>query len=405
MNILRTFCGLPGVLIIVLIASSVCAVDFDVEATMSGGSTSNLFSDSTQQKDTYSTSTIDLNCYPISFTRLNLVSEYSYYGNFFNLSNLVYGGGLTIIPTSDSSRFSTYLEGNIKKREYRDTDGDSISLNVNEITGDEYDGTVGMGYRLGSVTQLRTGFTFTSTQYNIDGVIDREKSNVTAGANTTLFGVCSFDLELGYTTGKYQSINPITYVGGDPSLPVPRLAIKSGEQYSILLTKQLKSFYISPRISRSLGKKTGLALTYSHRQFVDRDEDAIVYGYSTGYLSPWLGEFAGQTAVLKIKTYLIPRLITSLSVGFWEREHIHTVEREIKPNRFGQLVPTVNLKYAQDRTDWRRRVDFKIQWPLRLGGGVTLEPSIQADYTDNNSSVLVYDYDDFALNAGVTVRF
>ena len=403
MNSPCTTFGLLFVLIIALTSPGVSAVGIDVEATASGGSTSNLFLDSTEKKDTYSTSTVDLNWYPLSFARLNLVSEYSYYGNFFNLSNLVYGGGLTIIPIPDSSRFSTYLEGNIKKREYRDTDGDSTSLNANEFTGDEYDGMVGVGYCLSSRTQLRMGLSFASSQYKIDGVIDREKLDITAGANTTLFGSYSIDLEMGYSTGKYQFINPEKYYPVIDTL-LPRALIATGEQYSILLMDRLNSFYISPRISRPLGKKTGLALTYSRRLFLDRKEDAVIYGYSTGYLSPWLGEYAGQAIVFKIKTYLIPRLITSLSVGFWEREHIRTVEREQETDIFG-VHQTVNLLYAQDRADWRRRVDFRVQWPLHLGSSVTVEPSIQVDYTDNNSTVLVYDYDVFTLNAGVTARF
>ncbi|MEW5795425.1 MAG: hypothetical protein AB1772_03595 [Candidatus Zixiibacteriota bacterium] len=405
MTRLQRFFPLVATIVFGLVSTNSFAVDIDVEATASGGSTSNLFSDSTEKKDTYSTSSVDLNWYPLSVARLNLVSEYSYYGNYFNLSNLVYGGGLTLIPTSDSSRISTYLEGNLRKREYRDIESDSTTLNANEFTGDEYDAIVGIGYRLSSRTQLRAGVSFASTQYNVDGVIDREKLVITAGANTTLFDAYALDLEIGYSTGRYQHIDTITYVGGDPPMPVPRRAILSGEQYSILLTDRLKSLYVSPRLSRSLGRKTGLSLTYSYRQFLDRNDAAIIYGYSSGYLSPWLGEFAGQAAVLKIKTYLIPRLITSISAGFWEREHIRTVERELRPNRLGQLISTVNLRYAQERTDWRRRVDLRLQWPILLGSGVVLEPSLQADYTDNNSIVRVYDYDDFSLSVGATVRF
>jgi hypothetical protein len=393
-----------AILLLTLAAPGVGALDLDVEATASGGSTGNLFSDSTAKKDTYSTSSLDLKWYPLSIARVNLVGEYSYYGNFFNLSNLVYGGGLTLIPLPDSSRFSVYAEGNFKKREYRETKGDSTTMNANEFTGDAYDGKVGLGYNLSSVTQLRTGLSFASSQYGVEGVIDRDKLDFTAGVNTTLLGTLGIDLEIGYSTGDFQKINPKKSAPGVDTL-VSRLGITPGEQYSILLTDRLKSFYVSPRLSRSLGHKTGLSLTYSYRQFVDRDDDAIVYGYSTGYLSPWLGEFAGQAAVFRVKTYLIPRLITTISAGYWEREHLRTVEREFRPNRFGQLVETVNLLYAQDRTDWRRRIDFKIQWPLRMGDGVTMEPSLQLDYTDNNSTVRVYHYDNLALNGGLTVRF
>ncbi len=411
MKALRALLGLFLILTIAFVTPLVNAANFDVKVSTSASSTSNLFSDSTSKEDGYSTSTVDANWYPLRFARLNLVVEHKYYSKFINLSNLVYGGGLTIIPFRDSSRISTYLEGNFKKRRYHHTTASSNSLNPNEITGDVYDGTFGVGYRLSSRTQLRAGLSLSSTQYKIDGVIDRKKMDVTAGANTTLFGSYAIDLELGYSTGRYQYVNPLKLIKGVPEFGVPdtmvtRAEILPGEQYSILLTDRLRSFYISPRISRSLGRKTGLALTYSNRQFLDHDKNAVIYGYSTGYLSPWLGDFAGQAVVLKLKTYLIPRLITTFSAGFWEREHLRTVERELKPFGFLQeLRSTVSLLYAQDRTDWRRRFDIKVQCPLQMGNGVTLEPSIQADYTDNNSTVLVYKYDDFSVNAGVTVRF
>ena len=397
-------------LVFALIPSEGRAVDFDVEASTSGGSTRNLFSDSTNRNDTYSSTSVELNWYPQSFARVNLAGAYTYYGNFFNLSNLVYGGGLTLIPMPDSSRFSIYLESNLKKREYRQSEVDTTSLNANEITGDEQDVSLGVGYHINSTTQLRTGFHFQSTQYQLDGVIDHERADVITGANTTLFGSLAIDLELGYSTGNYQFVDPMEIVPGIPEFGIPdttveRRAIDPGEQYSILVIDRLKSYYISPRLSGALGRKTGWAITYSHRRFIDTDEDAVIYGYSTGYLSPWLNDYAGQAVILRTKTYLVSSLIISFSAGFWEREHIPTVENELKPNRFGQLVPVINLLYAQQRTDWRRRIDFKFQIPLHIGTAATLEPSLEFDYTDNNSTVAVYDYHDFAVSGGVTVRF
>ena len=381
------------------------AIDVDVEVTASGGSTSNLFSDSTAKEDTYSASSVDLSYFPLSFARVNLAGEYTYYGRYFRLSNLRYGGGLTLIPTPDSSRLSAYIEGNFRNREYRKSGTASGALNPNEFTGNEYDAAGGLNYNLTQKTQLRAGVTYHATEFQIEGVIDRQKFDFATGGNTTLLGRFGLDIEAGYSTGKFQYIDPIKYLPGDPPLPVPRLSIVPGEQYSILLEDNLKSGYVSSRVSASIGRKTGVGLTYSVRRFLDRDESATVYGYSTGYLSPWLKEYEGQAVILKLKTFLIPRLITSLTCGFWERRHLRTVELELVENRFHQIEPDINLLYAQDRTDWRRRVDIKVQWPLARGNGLVVEPSLQADYTDNNSSVLVYDYTDFALSGGITVRF
>jgi len=384
------------------VASRAGVVDFDGEASVSAASTSNLFGDSTAQDDTYTTASLDLKVYPLSFARVNLAGGYTYYGNFFNLSNLVYGGGLTLIPTSDSSRFSLYLNGNYRDREYREPDNDSLSLNANEFAGSEYEATVAVGYKLTPTAEMRTGVSITSVGYDLEGVIDRRRYDLTAGANVTLPGGFSVDLEGGYSGGKYQHIDPVVVVGGDT---LPRRQILPGDQYTVLLEEDLRSIYISPRVSGPLGWKTAFSLTLSHRQFLEHNEADIIYGYSTGYLSPWLTEFAGEAAVVRVKTYLIPRLIVTLTTGYWQREHLQTVESEWLLDRFGRPYRTVNLLYAQKRADWRRRLNVRVQWPLVMKPGLIVEPSLEVDYTDNNSTVRVYDHSNFSLTGGLTVRF
>ena len=377
------------------------ATEYDIKASLSGGSTSNLFNDSTSRDDTFSAVSLEVKFIPAGFASANLLGDYIHYGDYFRLSNLRYGGGLTVIPMSDSSRLSLLLEGNILKREYHGNDSDSTSINPNEITGNEYDAALSARYDLTPTFRLRTGISFTESEYDVEGVLDRMTVGVTIGGNASFWNNLSLDCEGGYQRGKFQHIDPFVHLFG---LLLPRRAILPGQQYSILLEDNLNSVYVSPRLATNIGKKTGVSLTYSYRRFLDFDDDAIIYGYSTGYLSPWLGSFAGNAAVLRLKTFLVPRLITTLSVGFWERDHLRTVEQELRPDRFGRIVPDINLLYAQNRTDWRRRIDLRLQWPLSFSGGAVLEPSLELDFTDNNSSVQVYDCTNFSLSVGVVAR-
>lgn len=377
--------------------------DLNLEASLSSGSANNLFSESSTHYSNYSAASVGVDYYPVSFARINLVGEYTYYRHFSQLSNLVYGGGLTLIPTSDSSRFSAFITGNIRKREYRDSEQDTISINASEFTGTEYDALVSVGYDVKESVQIRAGVSLTSIGNGIDGVLDRRSYGAFAGVNATLMERYSLDLEIGYARSRYQYIDPIKTFPS-PVGPQPRGAITPGEQYDILLEDDLRSVYVSPRLSTSIGRKTGIGLTYSHRKFVEYDQDAVIYGYSTGYLSPWMRTYQGESVLLNLKTFLIPRMIVTVTAGYWKREHLGTVENEIITNPLGQDVATINMAFAQKRTDFRNRLSVRLQLPLALRAGFLLEPSVQVDFTENKSGVPVYDYSDFSISGGVTLR-
>ncbi len=379
-----------------------------VEASLSGGSTTNLYSDSSHQYCLFRATSLDLDYSVTAFAQVNLTGEYTYYRQTSNLSNLSYSAGATLIPLSDSSRFTLYLNGNMRDRQYRDVATDSGGVNANEFTGREYDAKVGLGFDLTSTAQLRTSLTFNSTGYDIEGVLDKETYDAAVGANVTLFNRFSLDLELGYSTGRYQYINPISsgYIPPpwDSTFFFPREDISGDSSYTILHEADLKSLYFSPRLSTSIGAKVGVSLTYMVRNFQDHDEDQTVYGYSTGWLSPWNTSYEGQATLLNLKTYLIPRLILSIDAGYWDKDYIKAVEYGPYMDGFFRKEG-VTYKERVDRSDYRSRTAITLQMPLAHSSGYFLEPSVTFDYTDNKSTVSVYEYVDFSVSGGLTVRF
>jgi len=370
-------------------------MEFAFDARLSQASTGNLFQDSTNRSDHYTVAGISADLFPTSFAKVNVLGEYTYYGNLFDLSNIQYGAGLTMIPTSDSSRLVVYITGNVRRRDYRKRDLDSLSTNASQFNSADYHALASMGYEITDAIQLRTGLTFKSTGYGLEDVSDRRTYDLYAGGNISLPANHVLDVEAGYTTGNFEFIQDSarSYRIGDSLV------------YAILSDGTLKSTYLSLRLSRSLGERTGLGLTLSRRRFSNLKDEALVYGYSTGLISPWVSVYDGDAAMVSLKTFLVPRLIVTAGFGYWEKDHPTTIER-VYAERFGVLtLQPLSTAWTFKRTDIRRRWQFSVRWPIILTSNRLLEPSLQLDYTDNESTVKVYEYDDFTISGGVSFSF
>jgi len=372
--------------------------EYSIEAGINNGYTGNLVKDSSDRKDTYSNASLRMKLYPLSMTQVTLSTEYTYYSRNFQLSNFQYSGGLTFIPTSSNSRLAVYVDGNYKHHKYREPNlaaGPDGRIPRNDFPTEDIDATASLSYRLNPALRIRMGSIFTSTGYSTSDLDNRNKLQAFAGWNMSLFGKFSLDVEGGYNYGNFSYVN--AYHTIFDTLVTPTGVIKAGEQYSILNEGRLKSYYISPRLSLSLGAQTGLGLMFGYRAFVDKDSAAIVYGYSTGYVSPWANEYDGNSIQARIKTYLVPHLITTVGAGFWNKSYLKTFEQKEDP-RFGRLV--ISTLYAQDRADDQTRIYLNVQIPLVIQHSWRLEPSIRFDYTHNSSSIDVYRYNDFSISTG-----
>ena len=387
--------------LILLSGATVCGRDYGLEFGVNNGYTGNLVKDSSDRKDTYTNTSLDLNLYPISVTRFNLTAEYTYYSRNFGLSNFLYGGGLTFIPTSKDSRLSVYVDGNFKHHKYRESNTDSSSANIvrNDFPTEDIDGSLALGYRLGQSIRFRIGSMVQSTGYSTEELDNRNKLQIFAGGNFSLRHFGALDIEAGYNYGNLDYVNAYRTIFD--TIVVPWGGIRPGEQYTILNEGRLKSYYLSPRLSFPLGARTGVSFTFSYRSFIDKDTAAIVYGYSTGYVSPWVNEYDGNSIQTKVKTYLIPRLITTVGAGYWNKTYLKTVEEQYDEFTGGKVLSTL---FAKDRADDQTRVYLDLQFPLVIQHTWHLEPSIRFDFTHNASTIDVYDYNDFAVSTSFNLQ-
>jgi len=352
---------------LILVAISVAShADIGFEVQVGQSYTGNLLLDSSNFQDSYYNTNVNLHYYPFPIAEISLKSEYTYYGELIGLGNIRSGAGITLIPTRAESPASFYISANWEKLDYRQ---EFDVYNTNDI-----DILSSLGYRLGDKVQLRAGISYKNTKYINSDVADKESYEFFAGGNFTLFGSNSLDLEGGYSYAKSRFID-------EASLNI--FPVEPKEEPG-----NLKSFYISPRFSRPLGGKTGMSISFAYAQFLG-DYDPVVYSYATGFLSPWASVWEGNSITLKLKSYLIPKTIINAGAGYWNKNFLRMFE-------FPDRVKT--------REDDLSRYYISFSWPVPSRSGMFFEPTLQIEFSNCTSSHRLYDYSNFSVTLGATIR-
>jgi len=386
------------------IALSVAPVraDFNWELNLNGGYTNNLLSESIGYDDNHSGTRAIVRYYPLSQLQFNATSEYTYYGQLYNLSNWVGRVGGIWIPTPPESKLNLYVDGSFDFRRYRHE--------FSEFDNNNGAAKVSLGYALTPVVRVRSGLRLNSTEYvktDTTTDADYQQGELFAGVNVTILGSNSLDLETGLGVTRYSSIDAVAHPVFDTTQnPFGQWIQQSPTE--LLGEGNFSAFYISPRISRPIGDKTGVSLTYTWRQFNDIN-NSVVMGYTTDFLSPWASFFDGSSVQFRLKTLLVPHMIVTAGYGYWDKTFLKsTAQRFVDVEQFpGYSVPElrwIDPKDATPRVDYMNRIYLGIQRPFRIGNGLLIEPSLNFDYTDNNSSDVSFDYNATAISAGIIIR-
>lgn len=353
--------------------------DIRYEFGLNGGYTNNLFSDSSDVLDRYTTSTAAVKYYPIARLELNLSGDLSAYGEMPDLSSRLGRIGFTALPLGQDSRFSVSASGSYDGRRYR--------KNLNSYDNNNFNTRLAVGYRIHPALSGRIGGTIQTTSYLTSESGDKRSAEVFAGLNATILGNNSFDIEFGFGAADYRKI--------DRSLEYLPIGPYGEEPEKALLDATLRSIYVSPRFSRPLGSKTGVSLTLTVRNFQNVG-DALVLGSSTGLLSPWSSVWEGESITLTVKTYLIKTLTLSTGGGYWSKSYLQTLEQEDYANRSSQ--------WGTKREDIQKRVYVQVLRPITVWRDHLLQPRVQVDYTHNNSINGLFSYSGFSIGAGISLQ-
>jgi len=376
-----TLLSLSFVSVCLLLLAVSARADYDIVAGVNGGYIGNLYLDSNDVEDSYSTTQASFKYYPLSQIEIDLTGAYTYYSKKFDLSNFLYSGKITFIPTSEESPFSVYLSGAYDNVQYREKREDIDNNNSRWIAS--------IGYRLSPVVNLRAGSRLTATRYpnseDIDA--DHEKYELFAGINLSLFGSNSVDIEAGLGRIDFVFLDPDTEIVKPPGFGLP----------AEILEGNLRLYYISPRFSRPLGSRTGLSISYTYRQFTNPDE-VLIFGFATEFLSPWASIYEGSSVTVKLKSYMIPRMVVTTGAGYWDKTYLTALEEWINPAYGGKEWR------RSKRQDYFTRLYISLQRPVSFGMSGMLKPTVTVDYSHNNSSDEGYDYSGTTVSVAIVYR-
>ncbi|MFQ5454273.1 MAG: hypothetical protein ACE5D6_08820, partial [Candidatus Zixiibacteriota bacterium] len=111
----------------------------------------------------------------------------------------------------------------------------------------------------------------------------------------------------------------------------------------------------------------------------------------------------GEAILLNVKSYLKPLLVISVGFGYWDKAYLKTLERAL--DMFTRQPSAILSTYfAKERNDIQRRFYVRFQLPIKSHSGILIEPTLQVDYTNNTSSIVVYDYSDFSISANINIK-
>lgn len=380
---------------------------FDFEYSLTGSYCTNVLSDSSDVTDRYGSDKFILSAYPFKQTRINLTREWTRYRDLWSIGNDLMSAEVTAVPLGDTAGTAIYLSTSVERRDY-----ESDSLNFNST--DQFKGMISAGHRFSPTSHGRLGASFKTINYRGSGIESKKQFEIFAGAYLGLIGSASFDFEAGYSTGNFIYVDSSNYLDSLDRLPMPppvrRLGITAGKEYNdrVVTDGSLKSFYIAPRLSMSLGRRTGLKLTFSHRSFVDLNKDSYIYGFSIPVLSPWSSDYEGQAVTLTAKSFVVPHVILSGGIGYFHKDYIDHLEEYILrvPGMPEQHIVSIPWS-IRTREDKQTRLFAAVQVPFASRSGWfqgLIEPSFQVEYNHNNSTIEIYDYDAWTVSLGLKVK-
>lgn len=379
---------LLGIFCLILNSQPAYGADAGIGFQLQRGTSESLFGDSTNTFDTHTTSQLEIKYYPISKIELKLSGSHTYYHETSGLSNMFGQFGITLIPLSETSPVILQVSGNLNGAVYH-REFDNYDNNYAE-------GEILMGYQFSPTALFKTGLSVRSTAYINSETGDKRDVQFFAGGNLTLPGKNSLNLETGFATTNYTHKDNIFF---EDSIAPGNLYPTRYKDWRLAWVGQsesdLWSFYISPRLSRPLGLKSGINITYIIRNFQNYDH-SLLLGFTTEYLSPWSTVWEGENITAKLKSYLIPRTILEAGIGYWDRVFLKTIE--------STFVFYINAKNDPARQDWQVRYFINAQWPLLSHGGLYFEPNLRINYTKNRSNKPVYRYSDYSIAVGLSIR-
>lgn len=355
------------------------------EFASSINSTDNIYSDSSGIYDAYSLMTLNLKMYPFPSLEATVNGKQTNYRDRAGLSSQLGGLTLAYVPTPKDSRLAIYITGSLNGQlyhnEFKRFDNNYISM------------ATSIGYDLSSRIMARAGVSYRNTTYVRNG-LDKRDVDYSVGLNTTLPGNNSFDLEAGfaYTNCPFK----------DTSGTAPEYQEWMSTRWEDIPDKKIniRILCLSPRISRPLGNKSGIYLSYTRQLFQNYDKQ-WTSGDSAQFLSPWASVWDGSAVTAGLKSFLIPHFILTANAGYWDKTYFkanaaHSVT-------LGNLIRVRRKDYR--RRDYQTTFFVDLRMPLKSHSGLLFEPSVNVNYSNTRSNDKLFGYSNLIIAGGIKIRY
>lgn len=347
---------------LLFIASNILA-EVTGELSVGGGYQDNLFNDSNAVDDRYASFGAGLKYYPSASAQIAVRGNYNAFSTISDLSNFSGEVSAIVIPTPDSSNLSLALAGRVTARKF------GTAYELYDYFGGNAEAS--LNYRLSQRIHALASVSYLNNSYTNSDYGSNSGVYLSAGLNLTVLGSNSLAVRFDYMT---QSFNQqVTSLEGN------------GNNNNLTYTDKSETFDIAGltlRLSRPLGKRTGLNLSAGYRQLLI-ENDFSVPGYTIDYLSPWADLWEGASISGNIKHFFPHQIIGEISAAYYDKE-------------FAEVIELSGDEYWTDkRSDRMTDLSIKISRPFGLQNGGQLRPSLNINYRLNESTSDYFDYDSF----------
>jgi hypothetical protein len=335
---------------------------------------------STESADFYITDNVSFNFNPLSFAELNLNGLHKAHSKMPKYDTRLGGLGLTLIPIKEESPLTLYSKLIFN--------GSRFGKGLEDFNSNTFSIRTAAGYWFSDAVRARLGVFYQDNAYTGSDVMDRKSYEIYSGVNFSLLGAYALDIEVGFADAKYLYISP-----NGLHNPVNPDIIDALLKFVTFTEGHLESFYISPRLSRPIGSKSGVSVTFTYKEFPDLEE-GVVFGATSENLSPWAEVWQGRTVSASFKTYLIPNMIVSAGIDYSDKSYLRIHDDLDQPF------------YSKDtgREDEQTKLNLNIQRHIAGILGFSGEPSLSIDWTNNTSSKPLYDCSGINISFGFKFR-
>jgi len=414
--------------------------DFGISLDLNNSQTDNLMSNSSEYESPIRSGGLGLKYYPIHQLELSGTYKYTAYDEIYDsvvtqdavitktdIGNSLFGFGATWIPTKSENKTNLFFSLNYDRVSYKESNVDVVKSADSILYQDTYkfidniiykdenvkafDNAIitfkaSIGYKYKPTIHLRAGTKFTNNNYLEEESTDADnlQYELFAGANFSLPGSNSLDIESGF---GMTSLKAITI----DAFPVePKVGDILPSDY--LDDDNIQNLYISPRLSRSIGKKTGVSITFTYRNFTNVD-NSVILDYSTSFLSPWSSFYDGTSTVLNLKSYIVPTMVITAGAGYWDKTFLKAIEiysdstAEIDPRSgdtlgFNKIDMYTEPSESKYRFEWLTSLYVDLKRPI-IFREFLIEPSFSVVYKKNSSTSDSYDYSSTTFSFGLSL--